>query len=148
MKIVLRDDVANLGSKGDLIEVADGYARNFLVPRGFALVASKGVIKQAEAMRRNREARELRLKEAALAVAKQLEGVAIEIKVRAGEGGKLFGSVTPTDIADAISANIDSEIDRRSLDLIEPIKGLGEFSVTVKLHADVAPTVTVVIVAI
>lgn len=148
MKVVLRDDVANLGAKGDLVEVADGYARNFLVPRGLALRASKGVVKQAEAMRRNREVRDQRLREAAEALAARLAGQSIVIKVRAGEGGKLFGSVTSADLAEAISAQIGTEIDRRTLDLAEPIKGLGEYQVIVRFHADVAPTVAIIVAAI
>jgi large subunit ribosomal protein L9 len=147
MKIVLRDDVENVGVKGDLVEVADGYARNYLVPRGLALPASKGVVKQAEAMRRNRAAREQRNREGAQALAAKLGGGVIEITARAGEGGKLFGSVTVAEIAEAISARIGTEIDRRIVDLAEPIKDLGEYSVVVKLHAEVAPTVTVAVVA-
>jgi large subunit ribosomal protein L9 len=137
----------NLGVKGDLVDVADGYARNFLVPRGLALPASKGVVKQAEAMRRNRVARDLRLKESAEALAAKLAGQTIEVKVRAGEGGKLFGSVTVADLADAIGAIAGFEIDRRIVDLAEPIKELGEYQVVVRFHPDVAPTVPVKVVA-
>lgn len=148
MKVVLRDDVDNLGVKGDLVDVADGYARNFLVPRGLALPASKGVVKQAEAMRRNREARELRLREAAQALAARLVGHTIELKVRAGEGGKLFGSVTTADLGEAIARHLGTEIDRRIVQLAEPIKETGEFEVVVRLHADVAPSITVAVVAL
>ena len=113
MKIVLRDDVENLGRKGDLIEVADGFARNYLVPRGLAMKATKGVVQQAEAMRRNREAREARDREAAQAVADQLAGRRLEVRARAGEGGRLFGSVTAADIVDAVRAQTGVELDRR-----------------------------------
>ena len=104
MKVVLRDDVENIGRKGDLIEVTDGFARNFLVPRGLAMKATKGVVQQAEAMRRNREARDARDREAAQALADQLTGKRIELRARAGEGGRLFGSVTSADVADAVRA--------------------------------------------
>ncbi len=147
MKIVLREDVDNLGIKGDLVEVADGYARNYLVPRGLALPASKGVVKQAEAMRRNREVREQRLREAAAGLAKQLSGKAVEVKARAGEGGKLFGSVTSADIAEAIGAQLGVDLDRKVVELAEPIKELGDLEVVVRLHAEVTPTVAVSVVA-
>jgi large subunit ribosomal protein L9 len=147
MKIVLRDDVENLGQKGDVVDVADGYARNYLVPRGLAMKATKGVVAQAEAMRRNRAAKEARDVDAAQSQAAQLEGARIEIPARAGEGGKLFGSVTATDVADAIQAQRGIEVDRRRVGLDEPVKELSEVEVVVKLHSDVAATVTVVVVA-
>ena len=147
MKIVLRDDVENLGHKGDVVDVADGYARNYLVPRGLAMKATKGVVAQAEAMRRNRSAKEVRDVEAAQTQAAQLEGARIEIAARAGEGGKLFGSVTASDVADAIQAQRGIEVDRRRVGLDEPVKELSELDVTVKLHTDVEATVTVVVVA-
>lgn len=147
MKVVLRDDVADLGVKGDLVDVADGYARNYLVPRGLALRATKGVVKQAEAMRRNREARDIREREGAQALAARLADRPIEIPARAGEGGKLFGSVTAADIAEAIGARVGVEIDRRLIDLAEPIKEIGEHVVILRLHAQVSPEVTVAVVA-
>ena len=147
MKIVLRDDVANLGSKGDIVDVANGYARNYLVPRGLALPASRGVVKQAEAMRRNREVRDLRLRESAQAVADRLSGLTVEIAARAGDAGKLFGSVTAADVAARLSELLSIDIDRRLVELAEPIKELGEHPIVVRLHADVAPTVSVAIVA-
>jgi len=147
MKIVLRDDVENLGYKGDVVDVADGYARNYLVPRGLAMKATKGVVAQAEAMRRNRAAKEARDVESAQTQAAQLEGARIEIAARAGEGGKLFGSVTASDVADAIQAQRGIEVDRRRVGLDEPVKELSEVEVTVKLHTDVEATVTVIVVA-
>ena len=109
MKIVLREDVDTLGRKGDLVEVADGYARNYLVPRGLAMKATKGVVAQAESMRRNREAREVRDRTAAEELAGRLNAAPLTVGARAGEGGKLFGSVTTADI---VAAVLDS--DRRS----------------------------------
>lgn len=147
MRIVLRADVDNLGRKGDLVEVADGYARNFLVPRGLAMRATKGIAKQAEAMRRNREAREARDREEAQELAARLDGVRIEVKARAGEGGKLFGSVTNADVADAVRATTQVELDRRSIDLPEPVKELGAVEIPVRLHPDVAVDLQVEVVA-
>ncbi len=147
MRVVLRDDVENVGRKGDLIEVADGFARNYLVPRGLAMKATRGVVQQAEAMRRNREAREARDHEAAQVLADQLAGRRIEVRARAGEGGRLFGSVTAADIVDAVRAQTGVELDRRNTQLPEPLKQLGAVDVPVKLHADVDVTLSVAVVA-
>jgi large subunit ribosomal protein L9 len=147
MKIVLREDVDNLGRKGDMLEVADGYARNYLVPRGLALKASKGIVKQAESMRRSREVREVRDRAAAEEVAAKISGASVTITARAGEGGKLFGSVTSSDIADAVLAQSGVEIDRRKIDLVEPLKELGPAELTVRLHSGVDATIHVEVVA-
>ena len=147
MRIVLRADVDTLGNKGDLLEVSDGYARNYLVPRGLAIRATKGVVKQAEAMRRSRAARDARDREAAQGVADQLTGRRIEIKARAGEGGKLFGSVTAADVAAALQAQAGVEIDRRDLRLGEPLKELGAAEVPLRLHPDVEAVLAVDVVA-
>jgi large subunit ribosomal protein L9 len=143
MKVVLRSDVDNLGKKGDLVDVADGYARNFLVPRGLALKANAGVQKQADAMRRNREAREARDRQAAQDLAARFEGRTITIKARAGGEGRLFGSVTAHDIADAVEKQTGAEIDRRKLTLDEPLKELGGVDLQVRLHPDVVATIHV-----
>jgi large subunit ribosomal protein L9 len=147
VRVVLRDDVENVGRKGDLIDVADGFARNFLVPRGLAMKATKGVVQQAEAMRRNREAREERDREAAQALAGQLTGRRVEVRARAGEGGRLFGSVTAADIVDAVRAQTGVDLDRRNMQLAEPLKELGAVDVAVKLRADVEVTLSVDVVA-
>ena len=147
MKVVLRDDVENLGTKGDVVDVADGYARNYLVPRGLAMKATRGVLAQAESMRRSRAAKEVRDREAAQAQASQLAGTRLEIKARAGVEGKLFGSVTSSDIADALKAQFGVEIDRRRISLDEPVKEISEVEVAVKLHTDVVVPVIVVVVA-
>jgi large subunit ribosomal protein L9 len=143
VKVVLRSDVDNLGKKGDLVDVADGYARNFLVPRGLALKANAGVQKQADAMRRNREAREARERQAAQELAARFEGRTITIKARAGGEGRLFGSVTTTDIAEAVEKQTGAEIDRRKISLDEPLKELGGADLQVRLHADVVATIHV-----
>ena len=147
MRIVLRDDVDNLGKKGDLVDVADGYARNYLVPRGLALKASPGSQKQADAMRRNREARERREREAAEALAAQFEGRTITIKARAGGEGRLFGSVTAVDIAEAVESQTGAVIDRRRIDLDEPLKELGPAELKVRLHPEVTADLHVVVEA-
>jgi large subunit ribosomal protein L9 len=147
MRIVLRGDVENLGRKGDMVDVADGYARNYLVPKGLAIKATPGAQKQADAMRRNREAHERKTREAAEALAARLAGGTVEIKARAGEGGRLFGSVTAADIADAVQAQLGVEIDRRRLDLDEPLKEIGAVDVRLRLHTDVDAVVHVAVVA-
>ena len=147
MKIVLREDVDRLGKKGDLLEVAPGYARNYLVPRGLAMVAGHGAEKQAAAMRRNREVRDAREREQAQALVARLTAAPVLVTARAGEGGKLFGSVTSADIAEAIASASGVAVDRRKVSLDEPIKALGTSEVEVALHTDVKVTVTVEVVA-
>lgn len=147
MKIVLRSDVDQVGKKGDIVDVADGYARNFLVPRGLAFTATPGVEAQATAMRRGRDLRDASDRSAAEAVAKTLVPRVVTITARAGAGGKLFGSVTTTEIAAAVADQTGIEIDRRKLHLDEPIKSLGQHLVPAKLHADVEFPITVEIVA-
>jgi large subunit ribosomal protein L9 len=147
MRVVLRGDVENLGRKGDMVDVADGFARNYLVPKGLAMKATPGAEKQADAMRRNREAQEVRTRASAEALAAQLAAGTVEIKARAGEGGRLFGSVTTSDIAEAVNGQLGVEIDRRRLDLDEPLKELGVVDVPLRLHPDVQATVRVAVVA-
>ena len=147
MKIVLREDVETLGQKGDLVDVADGYARNYLVPRGLAMKATKGVVAQAESMRRNREAKEVaRPRGGAGARRAARLRRRIEVKARAGEGGKLFGSVTAADVADAVLAQTGVELDRRKVVLDEPIRELGDAQVQVRLPAEVVVAVAVAVV--
>jgi large subunit ribosomal protein L9 len=147
VKIVLRSDVANLGRKGDVVEVADGYARNYLVPKGLAMTATKGSARQSEAMQRSRQVRDTKEREGAEATARLLEARRIEITARAGEGGRLFGSVTTTDVAEALEAQTGVHIDRRKLHLDEPIKTLGVHEVPVRLHPEVPVAITVEVVA-
>jgi large subunit ribosomal protein L9 len=147
MKIVLRSDVVNLGRKGDLVEVADGYARNYLVPKGLAIQATPGVARQAEAMRRSRTVRDTREREGAQATATQLGSRRVQITARAGESGRLFGSGTTTDVAEAVEAQLGVKLDRRRLHLDEPIKSLGVHEVPVRLHTEVETIVTIEVVA-
>ena len=143
MRVVLRTDLDNLGKRGDIREVADGYARNYLLPKGHAIVATKGVEAQAEAMRRARDLRDARDREAAQLVARTLVPQVIRIPARAGADGRLFGSVTATDVVDAVAQQAGVELDRRKLRLEDPIKSLGTHEVPVKLHSDVEFRVTV-----
>jgi large subunit ribosomal protein L9 len=146
VKIVLRSDVANLGLRGDLVDVADGYARNYLVPRGLAMAATKGSVRQAEAMSRARAVRDVRDREGAQALKSQLEAARVTITARAGEGGRLFGSVTTSDVADAVEAQAHIPLDRRKLHLDEPIKSLGVHEIPIRLHAEVTATLTLEVV--
>ena len=147
MKVVLRADVDNVGKKGDIIDVADGFARNYLIPKGRAIPATKGVENQAAAMRRSRDIKDARDREAAEVVARTLVPAVIRIPARAGSEGRIFGSVTSTDVAAAVIEQTGVELDRRRLHLDEPIKVLGTHEVPVKLHADVEFRITVEVVA-
>jgi large subunit ribosomal protein L9 len=147
VKIVLRADVDNVGKKGDVLDVADGFGRNYLVPKGLAMVASKGVVSQAGAMRRSRDVKDARDRESAEVVARELVPSVIRIPVKAGAEGRLFGSVTTADVVEAVHAQAGVELDRRRLHLAEPIKTLGTHEVPVKLHADVEFQITVEVVA-
>ena len=146
MRIVLRSDLPNLGKRGDICEVADGYARNYLIPKNLAIVATRGVTEQANAMRRSRDQRDARDREAAEGVARTLVPQVIRIPVRAGSDERLFGSVTSSDVASAVAEQTGVELDRRKLQLDEPIKTLGTHEVPVKLHSDVEFRVTVDVV--
>jgi large subunit ribosomal protein L9 len=147
MKVVLRSDVDQVGKKGDIVDVADGYARNFLVPKALAFPASAGVEAQATAMRRGRDLRDASDRSAAQEVATTLVPKVITISARAGAEGRLFGSITAADVVDAVTAQTGVELDRRKLRLDEPIKSLGTHLVPVKLHADVEFPVTVEVTA-
>lgn len=137
MKLVLRADVENVGKKGDIVDVADGYGRNFLIPKGHAIPATKGVEVQAAAMRRSRDVKDAKDRESAETVARTLVPAVITITARSGAEGKLFGSVTAADVADAVVAQTGVELDRRKLHLDEPIKTVGTHEVPVRLHSDV-----------
>lgn len=146
MRVVLRTDLDSLGKRGDICDVADGYARNYLLPKGYAIAATRGVTAQANAMRRSRDVRDAREREAAENVARTLVPVIIRVPARAGAGDKLFGSVTSADVVAAVEEQTDVTLDRRRLHLDEPIKTLGMHEVPVKLHSDVEFRVTVEVV--
>ncbi len=143
MKLLLRSDVNGVGKKGDIVDVADGYARNYLVPKGFAISASPGVERQAEQMRRSRAIKDASDRAGAEEIAKTLVPTVITITARAGGEGKLFGSVTAADIADAVEAQTGIELDRKLLVMPEAIKTVGTHAVNAKLHSDVEFQITV-----
>ncbi len=147
MKVILRADVSDLGKKGDLLDVSAGYARNFLLPRGLALVATKGSVDQASTMRRARDVADARERGASEAIARVLVPKVITISARSGSEGRLFGSVTMADVADAVASQTGVELDRRKLHLDDPIKSLGTHEVRVRLHADVEFSLTVDVVS-
>jgi large subunit ribosomal protein L9 len=147
MKVVLRSDVDGVGRRGDIVSVSGGYARNYLLPEGRAIVATDGIEAQAAAMRKARDLREARDRESAQAQAAVLAGAQIRVPARAGAHGRLFGSVTNADVAAAIQSQKGVEIDRRHVVLDEAIKTVGTHEVTVSLFGDVAATVTVEVVA-
>jgi len=147
MKVLLRDDVDGVGRRGDIVTVAGGFARNFLLPEGRAILATSGVEGQAEQMRRGRDLREAQNRGAAEAQATILAGAVIPMSARAGGGGRLFGSISASDVAEAIKATKGVEVDRRHVLLTDPIKELGSFDVTVDLFTGVATVVTVEVTA-
>jgi large subunit ribosomal protein L9 len=136
-KVVLRTDLDNVGKKGDIIEVADGYARNFLLPMGHAIKATAGVESQANAMRRSRDLKDAKDREAGETVARKLVPMVIRVSARAGGEGKLFGSITTADVVAAVADQAGVELDRRKVHLEEPIRTVGTHEIPVKLHADV-----------
>jgi large subunit ribosomal protein L9 len=142
MEIILRQSVENLGHPGDVVTVKNGYARNFLLPRGFAFEATPGNLKRIAAERGRLEAAENDRRASAAALAKRLEEVQLTFSARVGEEGKLFGSVTSADVAEQLAAQ-GFDIEKRLIDLHEPIKALGVYRVPVKLHADVKPEIRV-----
>lgn len=147
MKIILRSDVTDVGKKGDIVDVADGFARNYLVPKGFALRATSGNVEQAGAMRRSRDIRDAKDRGAAEEIAQKLVPKIITVKAKSGAEGKLFGSVTSADIAAAVQDQTGVEVDRRKLHLDEPIKSLGTHQVPTRLHPEVEFAITVEVVA-
>ena len=146
-KVILRADVDGVGKRGDICEVSNGYARNFLLPRGLAITASDGAVNQAAAMRRSRDLRDAADRSAAEEVARTLVARTITISAKAGVEGKLYGSVTSADVVDAVSSQVGVDLDRRQLQLAEPIKALGSHQVPVKLHSDVQFPITVDVVS-
>jgi len=147
MKVLLRDDVAGVGRRGDIVKVAGGFARNFLLPEGRAIVASDGIEGQAQQMRRGRDLREAQDRSVAEAQATVLAGAVIPISARAASGGRLFGSIGPADVVDAIKSAKGVEVDRKHVVLPDHIKEIGTFEVTVELFRDVSTIITVEVTA-
>ncbi len=148
MKVLLRSDVDGIGRRGDIVDVADGYARNFLIPGGLGLVATQGVQAQAVSMRRARDLREANDRQAAEAKAKVLAGATLRVTARAGSTGRLFGSVGAAEIADAAREQKGVELDRHAVALDEAIKTTGTYEVSIRLFGDVVTPVIVEVVAV
>lgn len=146
MRIILRSDLDGVGKRGDIVDVADGYGRNYLLPRGLALVATDGAVDQAARMRRSRDLRDASDRDSATTIASALVPKTIEIVAKAGSEGRLFGSVTTADVVAAIAEQTGIELDRKSLDL-EPIKTVGQHTATARLHTDVSFPITLDVVA-
>ena len=147
MKLILTHEVTGLGAPGDVITVKDGYGRNYLLPRGYAIAWTKGAEKQVETIRKARKSREVRDLGHAQELKAQLEKLAVRLATRAGESGRLFGSVTVADIADAVSKSGGPAVDKRKIEILNPIKTVGAHKVSVRLHPEVSATVGVTIVA-
>lgn len=148
MKLILRSDVDLLGKRGDIIEVADGYARNYLIPKGLAFQSSPKAESQAASMRRSRDQKDATRRSAAQEIASKLVPTIITVSAKSGAEGKLFGSVNTQDIAEAIREQTEIEIDRRQILLGEPIRTVGTHSVPAKLHAEVEFPITIEVVAV
>ena len=147
MKIILTHEVSNLGTPGDIVEVKDGFGRNYLLPQGFAIRWTKGAEKQVSVIKRARDARDIRDLGTANEVRNQLQGLKVTLTARSGNGGRLFGSITPAEVAEAVKAAGGPTLDRRRLELPGHIKTTGSYSVAVKLHPDVTATFPVNVVA-
>jgi large subunit ribosomal protein L9 len=145
MKLILTREVSGLGRPGDIVEVADGYGRNYLVPRGAAINWTKGAERQISQIKRAQDAREVRGMDHATELKAQLEGLSVQLAARAGDGGKLFGSVTQADIADAVKAAGGPLVDKKRIQLPGHIKTTGAHTVTIELHPDVVATVAVTV---
>ena len=146
MNLILREDIAGLGKRGDVVTVADGHARNYLLPRGLAFTATDGAIAQANAMRRRRDLREAADRDSARTVAEALAAKPLTIKAKAGNEGRLFGSVTTADIAAALAKQASVTLDRKKI-VAQPIRTVGAHTAVVRLHADVEVAIKINVVA-
>ena len=147
MKLILTQEVSGLGAPGDVVDVAGGYGRNYLIPRGFAMRWTRGAEKQVDVIRRARSAREIRTLDDANVAAAELQRLTVRLPRRTGgSGGRLFGSVGPSDIADAVRAAGGPELDRRRIEVPDPIKTAGRHQVTVRLHPEVTATINIEVV--
>jgi large subunit ribosomal protein L9 len=145
-KIILTHEVTGLGAPGDIVEVKDGYARNYLLPRNLATPWTKGAAKQVEAIKRARKAREIASLEEARAVKERLEAAPVVVPAKAGAAGRLFGAVTTADIAEAVAAAGGPKVDRRKIEIAQPIKSVGDHQVQIRLHEDVTAQIDVRVV--
>ena len=143
MKIILQREIDKLGVPGDVVDVADGYARNYLLPRGMAVRATKGGVRHVESLKRAHDQRTAKARGEAQVVADRLSAEPLRLQHKAGEGGRLFGSITAAEVAEELQRQTGVEVDRRQIHLDEPIKSVGAHGVTVKLHPEVNATVSV-----
>lgn len=140
MKVILKDAVENLGARGTVVEVKDGYARNFLIPKGLAMKYTNGAIKVLHQERKMYETKQIKEKEDALQLSEKLSSIELTVQRRAGDQDVLYGSVTPTDIAELLEEK-GFKVDKRKIILHEPIRKLGDYSVKIRLHSEVVPTI-------
>ncbi|MEO3811373.1 50S ribosomal protein L9 [Sphaerisporangium sp. B11E5] len=143
MKLILTTEVSGLGAPGDVVEVKDGYGRNYLIPRGYALLWTRGGEKQIQSIKKARQAREIRDLDTAKEVAGRLGNLRVTLRTRAGDSGRLFGSVTTGDIADAVKAAGGPTLDRRRIEINNAIKSVGSHRVSVRLHPEVSANLDV-----
>ncbi len=146
MKLILTHEVSNLGEPGDIVDVKDGYGRNYLLPRAFAIRWTKGAAKQVESIKAGRDARAVHDLEEAQQIKGRLEAEPVNVGAHAGEGGRLFGSITVSDIADALES-VGAPVDKRRIEIGNPIKSLGAHDVAVRVHPEVSATVRLNVVA-
>jgi large subunit ribosomal protein L9 len=146
MKLILTQQVSGLGAPGEIVEVKDGYGRNYLVPRGFAMRWTRGAEKQVDSIRKARSAREIASVEQAEAVRGEIQRLKVKLRTRAGESGRLFGAVTPADIAGAVQAAGGPQLDKRRIELTNPIKTVGAHQVVVRLHPEVSANIELEVV--
>ena|SRR5690554_2359720 len=146
MKVILQADIKNLGKKGDVVEVSEGYGRNYLLPRGLAVEASSGNLRHAAQQKQKESAKAERELKEAQKIGEKIKDRQLKVGAKVGEGGRLFGSVTPQEIADQLRRQFAVEIDKRKIDIKEPIKSLGTHPVVVKVHPKVHVTVLVNVV--
>lgn len=148
MKVILTAEVKSLGKKGKICEVSDGYARNFLFPKGLAVEATQGNLNDLASKKANEDRKKAKEKQDAQALAEKLSSITVEVHTKIGEGGRLFGSVTNKEIAEALKSKYGVEIDKRKLEVKEPIKALGSYSIPTKLHPEVSAQLKVEVKAI
>ena len=148
MKVILRANVEGVGNTGDLVDVANGYAQNFLMPKGLAMRATEGAATQAEAMQRSQELRGVKEREGAEEIGQQLQAQTIAIQARVGQDEQLYGSVTTSEIAEAVQAQTGVVLDRRDMSLEEPIRTVGTHQVDMRLHSDVRIQITIEVSAL
>lgn len=147
MKVLLRQDISGVGRRGDIVSVSSGHARNFLLPRGLAIAATDGAVVQATSMRRARDLREAADRESAQAIVAELAKRTIQVAAKAGSEGRLFGSVTASDIANAVSSQAGITLDRKSIQIASPIRTVGDHSVSVELFAGITGTISLTVSA-